>query len=289
MSADKELDLSPEAYILSDSTREEDWCRAVTQGLGDKAEDYWKITSKQLVGILLVVIAKKKYIPYIKEIRTDCAGVGLMGMMRRNQDYMEICRRTTFPINANEGYSSLYGWVGDYIPPSAKYAVSAVAGGMSGMVDLNYRIAKLPEYEVKNCLENDEIDLLLNFDQLTTQRRNKSAFHEFEEGKITFLPTYKYDFGTNDWDTSEKKRSPAWTDRILWRSKDQSDCKQLAYRSHMEITLSDHKPVSSIFELKLHVNIIEEEEGFNDRDDGHNVIIEKESYQIEDNDECDTL
>ncbi|CAJ0763561.1 1837_t:CDS:2, partial [Entrophospora sp. SA101] len=37
-----ELDLSPEAYILSDSTREEDWCRAVTQGLGDKAEDYWK-------------------------------------------------------------------------------------------------------------------------------------------------------------------------------------------------------------------------------------------------------
>ncbi|CAJ0758941.1 5047_t:CDS:2, partial [Entrophospora sp. SA101] len=129
-----ELDLSPEAYILSDSTREEDWCRAVTQGLGDKAEDYWKITSKQLVGILLVVMVKKKYIPYIKEIRTDCAGVGLMGMMRRNQDYMEICRRTTFPINANEGYSSLYGWVGDYIPPSAKYAVSAVAGGMSGMV-----------------------------------------------------------------------------------------------------------------------------------------------------------
>lgn len=59
------------------------------------------------------------------------------GLERRNQDYMEICRRTTFPINSNEGYSSLYGWVGDYIPPSAKYAVSAVTSGVSGMVGIS--------------------------------------------------------------------------------------------------------------------------------------------------------
>lgn len=50
---------------------------------------------------------------------------------------------------------------------------------------------------------------------------------------------------------SEKKRSPAWTDRILWRSQKNEWCKQLSYKSHMKIKLSDHKPVSAIFEMKV--------------------------------------
>lgn len=50
---------------------------------------------------------------------------------------------------------------------------------------------------------------------------------------------------------SEKKRAPAWTDRILWRSRKNEWCKQFSYRSHMDITASDHKPVSAIFELKV--------------------------------------
>ncbi|CAG8749718.1 27598_t:CDS:2 [Dentiscutata erythropus] len=273
--------------------------------------------SKRLVGIILMVLVKKEYHPYIKDIRGDSAGVGLMGMMgnkggvairfrfhdsylcfvnchlaanpngleRRNQDYMEICRRLTFPYDTNEGYSTLYGWVGDYIPPSARYAAAAVVG-MGGMFipgvnalndpstdivgagavmsifdndhliwmgDLNYRIDTLPESAVKSLLEKGDMELLLNFDQLNIQRKNKQAFYEFEEGEITFSPTYKYDFGTNIFDTSEKRRTPSWTDRILWRSKENDWCRQLTYKSHMDIMLSDHKPVSSIFELKLKI------------------------------------
>jgi hypothetical protein len=37
--------------------------------------------SKQLVGILLIILVKKEHAPYVKEIRTDYAGVGLMGRM----------------------------------------------------------------------------------------------------------------------------------------------------------------------------------------------------------------
>ncbi|RIB01325.1 Endonuclease/exonuclease/phosphatase [Gigaspora rosea] len=344
----QEVDLSAEAFLLNDNIKEEEWCDAILKALGNKAGNYWKA--------VLMVFVKKEHHPYIKDIRGDSAGVGLMGMMvrnfigkhqklescsdifcgispgalsyiylsecsnctlkgnkggvairfrfhdshlcfvnchlaanpsgleRRNQDYMEICRRLTFPIDTSEGYSSLYGWVGDYIPPSAKYAAAAVVG-MGGMIipgmnalnnpstdavgagniisifdndhliwmgDLNYRI-DLPEPGIKPLLEKGDIELLLNFDQLNMQRRNKQAFYEFEEGTITFPPTYKYDFGTNIFDTSEKRRMPAWTDRILWRSKESDWCRQLMYKSHMDIMLSDHKPVNSIFELKLKI------------------------------------
>jgi hypothetical protein len=59
-----------------------------------------------------------------------------------------------------------------------------------------------------------------------------SSFPGYKEGDITFQPTYKYDAGTNTWDSSEKARPPAWTDRILWLG---DRVQQTAYRSHMEL------------------------------------------------------
>nr|XP_025706918.1 inositol polyphosphate 5-phosphatase K isoform X2 [Callorhinus ursinus] len=63
----------------------------------------------------------------------------------------------------------------------------------------------------------------------------------------------------------EKKRKPAWTDRILWRLKRQPQanpptqrlpaphfCLSLrSYVSHMMYCISDHKPVTSTFDLEL--------------------------------------
>ena len=47
------------------------------------------------------------------------------------------------------------------------------------------------------------------------------AFHDgWREGDINFLPTYKYDIGSvGMFDSGEKKRSPSWCDRILYRTK----------------------------------------------------------------------
>lgn len=50
-----------------------------------------------------------------------------------------------------------------------------------------------------------------------------------------------------------RKRKPAFTDRILFRIKDDSvhPLVQSNYRSHPDYCQSDHKPVSSLFTLKL--------------------------------------
>jgi hypothetical protein len=38
-----------------------------------------------------------------------------------------------------------------------------------------------------------------------------AAFNGYEEGPLIFRPTYRYDVGTDTYDTSEKMRIPAWT------------------------------------------------------------------------------
>ena len=54
-------------------------------------------------------------------------------------------------------------------------------------------------------------------------------------------PSYKYDIGTQTYDTSKKRRTPAWCDRILWRGeKEHVACSGY---SRSELTTSDHRPV----------------------------------------------
>jgi hypothetical protein len=62
---------------------------------------------------------------------------------------------------------------------------------------------------------------LLVHDQLRAQQRLGKAFHEgWREGDIEFLPTYKYDIGSvGMFDSGDKKRSPSWCDRILYRTR----------------------------------------------------------------------
>uniref|UniRef100_A0A674IA63 Uncharacterized protein n=1 Tax=Terrapene triunguis TaxID=2587831 RepID=A0A674IA63_9SAUR len=88
----------------------------------------------------------------------------------------------------------------------------------------------------------------------------------FQEGLLNFPPTFKFDVGTNQYDTSAKKRKPAWTDRILWKikscgaphnpggrrpSRTGLAVTQLCYCSHMEYMVSDHKPVAAIFAVQF--------------------------------------
>ena len=94
------------------------------------------------------------------------------------------------------------------------------------------------------------MDELLLVDQLRLEKNKGNVFTGYQEGKIKFKPTYKFDPGTDTWDTSEKSRAPAWCDRILFRGE---NIKEKYYRSHMEFKNSDHKPISAAFEVGVKV------------------------------------
>jgi hypothetical protein len=52
-----------------------------------------------------------------------------------------------------------------------------------------------------------------------------TAFAGYTEGPLLFRPTYRYDVGTDDYDTSEKHRTPAWTGKQY--------CNKMEFNPHL--------------------------------------------------------
>jgi len=97
------------------------------------------------------------------------------------------------------------------------------------------------------------LDMLLGFDQLLRTQSSEdpvSVLGGFQEAQIRFRPTYKFDKGTDKYDSSAKQRKPAWCDRILWRLKSHLNVVSESYNSKAEFCQSDHKPVVSSLILR---------------------------------------
>lgn len=147
------------------------------------------------------------------------------------------------------------------IEPSSSARIDHYVGGGDGSMildheicimngDLNYRIDSIPRNTVIEAIRQQNLPKLLDRDQLLASRRKNPGFRlrSFQEMPITFAPTYKYDVGTDTYDSSEKKRSPAWCDRLLYRG--MGRIKQTEYRRH-ETRESDHRAVSGFFKLRV--------------------------------------
>ena len=94
-------------------------------------------------------------------------------------------------------------------------------------------------------------DALLANEQLSLAIQSGDFPPGFSEGQIEFAPTYKIKNNTDEYNM--KKRAPGWTDRILYKSKD-NILIQHSYDSVNTIKTSDHRPVFSQFELKFSYN-----------------------------------
>ncbi|WJX09365.1 hypothetical protein P8452_00206 [Trifolium repens] len=119
--------------------------------------------------------------------------------------------------------------------------------------DLNYRLQGIDTHPARNLINKDLHHKLHGNDQLLQQAGEGQIFNGFCEGTLTFKPTYKYNKGSSNYDTSHKVRVPAWTDRILFKIEDTDNVEATlhSYESLDEIYGSDHKPVKAHICLRL--------------------------------------
>ncbi|XP_019464395.1 PREDICTED: type IV inositol polyphosphate 5-phosphatase 9-like isoform X2 [Lupinus angustifolius] len=229
------------------------------------------IISKQMVGIFISVWTRSDLRPFIQHPSVSCVGCGIMGCLgnkgsvsvrfllhetsfcfvcshlasggregdqkNRNSNVAEIFSRTSFPR----------GPLFDLPRKILDHDHVILLG------DLNYRIS-LPEETIRLLVENGDWDSLFENDQLMKEQMSGNMLRGWNEGAIEFAPTYKY-FPNSDMyygcyhhgKKTEKKRAPAWCDRIVWYGK---GLKQLQY-TRSESKLSDHRPVKAMFTAEL--------------------------------------
>ncbi|ERN17610.1 type IV inositol polyphosphate 5-phosphatase 11 isoform X2 [Amborella trichopoda] len=119
--------------------------------------------------------------------------------------------------------------------------------------DLNYRIQGIDTLSVRSLIQENFQKQLTSKDQLLQEAEKGQIFHGFCEGALKFKPTYKYNVGTSNYDTSYKERVPSWTDRILFKIESFANISVTlhSYESIDSIKGSDHKPVRAHLCLKV--------------------------------------
>lgn len=261
------VDLNASNIMAASSDNAKAWSEELEKVLCRDAT-YTLLSSHQLVGVCLFVFVRKDLIPHIRDVALDSVKTGLGGatgnkgavairmvvygtslcfvcahfaagqsqVADRNADYTEITRKIAFPMGRSLYSHDYVFWCGDF----------------------NYRI-DLEKDETRLLVQQNNLTRLLENDQLIKQKAQDLVFKNCFEGDITFLPTYKYDLFSDDYDTSEKCRAPAWTDRILWRSRkytiDPETTSELAmgkllHYGRAELKQSDHRPVIAMLEIE---------------------------------------
>ncbi|CAO2045789.1 unnamed protein product [Urochloa humidicola] len=186
---------------------------------------------------------------------------------RRNEDFEHVFRSMTFSSPSNGLLTTsvsgsgqlLRGANGLRLPELSDTDMIVFLG------DFNYRLSDISYDEAMGSVSQGYFDSLRENDQLRAEMRSGRVFQGLREGEFKFPLTYKFEkhiAGLSGYDSSEKKRIPAWCDRILYRdSRASSDiecsleCPVVGsislYDSCMEATDSDHKPVKCVFNLDV--------------------------------------
>ncbi|XP_077979137.1 synaptojanin-1-like isoform X2 [Glandiceps talaboti] len=265
------VDLSAGNIISASTTNQKQWGMELQKTLS-RDHKYILVASEQLVGVCLYVFVRPQHAPFIRDVAVETVKTGLKGtagnkggvairmlfhsssmcfvcahlaagqsqVKERNDDYHEISRKIIFPMGRFLHTHDYIFWCGDF----------------------NYRI-DIPNDETKQLIIAENWDALKSFDQLILQRKEGQVFQGFNEGDIKFAPTYKYDLFSDDYDTSEKMRTPAWTDRVLWKRRRRSPPQngveeteewnpgRLLHYGRAELKTSDHRPVIATLELEI--------------------------------------
>lgn len=251
------IELNAGSILAGDPTRPLLWSKALQSLLNLRSEEYVLLRTELMSSMCLFLFVKKAQIGNVTQVAGSSKKTGLGGItankgacavrfdygstsfalvtshlaagvnatLERHNDYMTIMLGLSFTRNLTLTDHDNIIWFGD----------------------LNYRL-QVPNERCRSMIDHGAFDELQECDQLKMELRQKDgAFFPFHESRILFFPTYKFDKGTSQYDSSEKQRVPSWTDRVLYRSKKIGSITSLNYNSVMDVCLSDHKPVYSTF------------------------------------------
>ncbi|KAJ5157574.1 Inositol-1-4-5-trisphosphate 5-phosphatase 1 [Penicillium canariense] len=257
------VDLSPQQIMSTDPSNRKGWEKAVQSCLNRHTttkgtSKYVLLRSGQLVGAALMIYVKADTLKEIKNVEGAVKKTGLSGIAgnkggcairfdfsntsicfvtahlaagfgnddERDRDYETIDRGLRFQKNRSIADHDSTIWLGDF----------------------NYRIG-LGNQIVRDLISHRDFQKLYDNDQLNLHMIAGRVFQFYSEGLITFAPTYKYDVGTDNYDTSDKSRIPAWCDRILWRG---ANLRQTQYHT-ADLRVSDHRPIFAKFDCMIDV------------------------------------
>ncbi|KAM0255158.1 hypothetical protein ACHAQJ_006081 [Trichoderma viride] len=272
------VELSPQQIMNSDPTRKSLWETAVKQALNQRqaslgGKKYVLLRSGQLVGAALCIFVKSSSLDHIKNVEGSVKKTGLSGMagnkgavaIRFDYANTHICFVTAHLAagfanydERNRDYATIHGGLRFQRNRGIEDHDAIIWLG-----DFNYRIG-LSSEAVRGLVKKRDLQTMYGNDQLNLQMVAGLAFQFYSEARIGFMPTYRFDIGTDDYDTSEKARIPAWTDRVLRKG---AILRQTAYDSAPTLKFSDHRPVYATFDCR--VSLV---------DEAHRNAISQELY-----------
>lgn len=257
------VNLDVQQIMSTDPERRQIWEDAVRTTLNKNAtlqgsEEYVMLRGGQLVGASLSVFVKVSVLPFIKNVEGAVKKTGMSGMagnkgavaIRFEYADTSICLVTA---HLAAGFANYQERNADYqtIISGIRFQRDRAIENHKTIVwfgDFNYRIGMTNE-RARDLINRHDLGQLYENDQLNIQMVHGKTFPYYHEQTPNFLPTYKFNLGTDEYDTSEKARIPAWCDRILTKG---DNLKQLYYDS-APLRFSDHRPVWGLFQCTVSV------------------------------------
>lgn len=213
----QEIDSSTKAIVIGSTNVKDKWTNLFRNLFSTSKKSYALVESRSLGGLYVALFTKPLISNYFAVNFVETIRFGTGGYLANksciiiNLRICDVnvsicgCHLTAHDIYLNERIAQIKS-ISKKIRDSD---VSIIAG------DLNFRVTKTYEEAVKACSEFN-LQCLLDGEQLKCFSKSDTEF-DYNEPEISFLPTYKFDIGTNVYDTSTKRRVPSYCDRILFR------------------------------------------------------------------------
>lgn len=321
----QEVDMSATALIREETEAALPWILAANEAIGansqpkaDCATPYYALPPKQMVGLMLLVYVRRPLVPLIREHHIALVPTGALGSVGnkgavglrlvihrssivflsahlaagqnavalRNSSIETILTNMDFNALKRAEYEKLQGSNAPVdamkiFPPIhlRDQDVVIIAGDLNYRLNLTYdqslRLTKLQRYSE-----------LLQHDQLIAEMKNRhTPWWGFNDLTPSFPPTYRFDIGTNTYDTSEKHRIPGYTDRVCVYVKDSSLVSQVCVDSMhvlMNVKSSDHKPLVTTMRIPVRQEIVAKREELEARlNDQYNTLNASLIYRTE--------